>query len=85
MLCGTGHVVYTMLPIIYDIAIKNGIRPERPMAGIFHRQPDGHHRQPGLGGRGVAGGLPGQGAGRRPVIDFIPCCPSPSRPPWSAC
>ncbi len=33
VLCGTGHVVYTMLPIIYDVAIKNGIRPERPMAG----------------------------------------------------
>ncbi|MDD2881384.1 MAG: anaerobic C4-dicarboxylate transporter [Rhodoferax sp.] len=32
IMCGTGHVVYTMLPIIYDIAIKNGIRPERPMA-----------------------------------------------------
>ena len=32
MLCGTGHVVYTMLPIIYDVAIRNGIRPERPMA-----------------------------------------------------
>ena len=32
LLCGTGHVVYTMLPIIYDVAIKNGIRPERPMA-----------------------------------------------------
>ncbi|QEH48003.1 anaerobic C4-dicarboxylate transporter [Aggregatibacter actinomycetemcomitans] len=32
ILCGTGHVVYTMLPIIYDIAIKNKIRPERPMA-----------------------------------------------------
>ena len=32
MLCGTGHVVYTMLPIIYDVAIKNNIRPERPMA-----------------------------------------------------
>jgi anaerobic C4-dicarboxylate transporter DcuB len=32
VLCGTGHVVYTMLPIIYDIAIKNDIRPERPMA-----------------------------------------------------
>lgn len=32
MVCGTGHVVYTMLPIIYDVAIKNGIRPERPMA-----------------------------------------------------
>lgn len=31
-LCGTGHVVYTMLPIIYDISIKTGIRPERPLA-----------------------------------------------------
>ena len=32
LLCGTGHVVYTMFPIIDDIAIKNNIRPERPMA-----------------------------------------------------
>jgi anaerobic C4-dicarboxylate transporter DcuB len=32
VMCGTGHVVYTMFPIIYDIAIKTGIRPERPMA-----------------------------------------------------
>ncbi|WP_110956092.1 anaerobic C4-dicarboxylate transporter [Anaerosinus massiliensis] len=32
ILCGTGHVVYTMFPIIYDIAIRQGIRPERPMA-----------------------------------------------------
>ncbi|MBR2178903.1 MAG: anaerobic C4-dicarboxylate transporter, partial [Selenomonadaceae bacterium] len=32
VLCGTGHVCYTMFPIIYDIAIKQGIRPERPMA-----------------------------------------------------
>lgn len=31
-LCGTGHVVYTMFPIIGDIALKKGIRPERPMA-----------------------------------------------------
>ncbi|HDV8261007.1 TPA: anaerobic C4-dicarboxylate transporter [Enterobacter hormaechei] len=31
-LCGTGHVVYTMFPIIADIALKKGIRPERPMA-----------------------------------------------------
>ena len=27
MLCGTGHVVYTMLPIIYDIAIKRCEQP----------------------------------------------------------
>lgn len=32
ILCGTGHVVYTIMPIVYDIAIKNNIRPERPMA-----------------------------------------------------
>lgn len=32
LLCGTGHVVYTMFPIIGDIALKKGIRPERPMA-----------------------------------------------------
>ncbi len=32
IICGTGHVVYTILPIIYDVAIKNNIRPERPMA-----------------------------------------------------
>ncbi len=31
-LCGTGHVVYTMFPIVADIALKKGIRPERPMA-----------------------------------------------------
>ena len=27
---GTGHVVYTLMPIICDIALKKGIRPERP-------------------------------------------------------
>jgi anaerobic C4-dicarboxylate transporter DcuB len=32
VLCGTGHVVYMMMPIICDIALKKGIRPERPCA-----------------------------------------------------
>ena len=32
VLVGTGHVVYTLMPIIVDISIKNGIRPERPCA-----------------------------------------------------
>ena len=27
---GKGHVVYTLMPIICDIALKKGIRPERP-------------------------------------------------------
>lgn len=30
VLVGTGHVVYTLMPIICDIALKQGIRPERP-------------------------------------------------------
>ncbi len=30
--CGTGHAVYALLPVISDVAIKTGIRPERPMA-----------------------------------------------------
>ena len=30
VMVGTGHVVYTLMPIICDIALKKGIRPERP-------------------------------------------------------
>jgi anaerobic C4-dicarboxylate transporter DcuA len=29
---GTGHIVYPLLPVIYEVARENGIRPERPMA-----------------------------------------------------
>ena len=32
IMLGTGHAVYTIMPIIGDIALKNNIRPERPMA-----------------------------------------------------
>ena len=32
MLVGTGHAVYPLLPVIYDVAYSKGIRPERPMA-----------------------------------------------------
>lgn len=32
VLVGTGHSVYPLLPVIYDVSIKRGIRPERPMA-----------------------------------------------------
>ena len=31
LMLGTGHAVYTIMPIIGDIALKNKIRPERPM------------------------------------------------------
>ncbi|MBP5374269.1 MAG: anaerobic C4-dicarboxylate transporter [Bacteroidales bacterium] len=30
VLVGTGHVVYTIMPIICDISLKQNIRPERP-------------------------------------------------------
>src|SRR6187431_2517394 len=31
-LAGTGHIVYPLLPVIYEVTHQNGIRPERPMA-----------------------------------------------------
>jgi anaerobic C4-dicarboxylate transporter DcuB len=32
VLVGTGHSVYPLLPVIYDVSYKQGIRPERPLA-----------------------------------------------------
>ena len=29
---GTSHIVYPLLPVIYEVAHESGIRPERPMA-----------------------------------------------------
>jgi anaerobic C4-dicarboxylate transporter DcuA len=29
---GTGHIVYPLLPVIYETAHESGVRPERPMA-----------------------------------------------------
>jgi anaerobic C4-dicarboxylate transporter DcuA len=31
-LAGTGHIVYPLLPVIYETAHQSGIRPERPIA-----------------------------------------------------
>jgi anaerobic C4-dicarboxylate transporter DcuA len=31
-LAGTGHVFYPLLPVIYEVARKGGVRPERPIA-----------------------------------------------------
>ena len=31
-MAGTGHIIYPLLPVIYEIAHESGIRPERPMA-----------------------------------------------------
>lgn len=29
---GTGHILYPLLPVIHDTAVRNGVRPERPMS-----------------------------------------------------
>ena len=31
-MCGTGHIVYSLLPVINEIAMDTGIRPERPIS-----------------------------------------------------
>ena len=31
-MCGTGHIVYSLLPVIDEIAMQTGVRPERPIA-----------------------------------------------------
>lgn len=31
-MCGTGHIVYSLLPVINEIAVETGIRPERPIS-----------------------------------------------------
>lgn len=56
ILCGTGHVVYTILPIIYDVAIKNNIRPGATHGRQLDRRTDGDYRQPGFRGGCLAGG-----------------------------
>ncbi len=33
--CGTGHILWSLLPIINEIAIENGVRPERPIALLW--------------------------------------------------
>lgn len=30
--CGTGHIIWSLLPIINEVALESGIRPERPIA-----------------------------------------------------
>jgi anaerobic C4-dicarboxylate transporter-like protein len=31
MLCGSGYIIAALLPMIYDVAKKSGVRPERPI------------------------------------------------------
>src|SRR5690349_24439175 len=31
-LAGTGHIYYPLLPVIYEVAMKGRVRPERPLA-----------------------------------------------------
>ncbi len=34
-MCGTGHIVYSLLPVINEIAMETGVRPERPISATI--------------------------------------------------
>lgn len=55
ILCGTGHVVYTILPIIYDVAIKKQHPSGTSDGGKFYRCTDGDYRQSGVGCGRISG------------------------------
>ena len=42
---GTGHVAYSVLPVIAEVARETGIRPERPMGIAVHCFPAGYYCQ----------------------------------------
>ena len=71
MLCGTGHVVYTMLPIIYDVAIKSNIRPERPMAAASIGAQMGIIASPVSVAVVSLAAFLAKAPGGQPVIDFV--------------
>ena len=31
-MCGTGHIIYSLLPVINEISLETGVRPERPIS-----------------------------------------------------
>ena len=31
-MCGTGHIIYSLLPVINEVAMDSGVRPERPIS-----------------------------------------------------
>ncbi|WP_105360320.1 anaerobic C4-dicarboxylate transporter [Corynebacterium camporealensis] len=65
VLCGTGHVVYTMFPIIEDIALKKGIRRSVPCS-VFNLSADGYHGLTSFCGNCFFGSILAENAG---VID----------------
>ena len=34
-MCGTGHIIYSLLPVINEISIETGVRPERPISAYI--------------------------------------------------
>ena len=76
VLCGTGHVVYRMFPIIDDIAIKGHIRPEHPMAASWIASQMGIT---GLRGHGLPWSHPGRPRRSRPCL-LHPADPDDLRP-----
>src|SRR5262249_59512895 len=69
---GTGHIVYPLLPVIYETAHQNGIRPERPMAVATIASQQAITASPGAAAAAAVVGLfSGKGLpqwGRPPVL-----------------
>ncbi len=42
-MCGTGHIIYSLLPVINEISIETGVRPERPISASIIASPAGNH------------------------------------------
>lgn len=85
-MCGTGHIVYSLLPVINEIAIETGVRPERPsQPRLFHpSRPLQRARFQQLPWQSLLLWLRPQAMA--PSIS-LPCCLSASLPwlvPWSA-
>lgn len=49
-IAGTGHVAYSVLPVIAEVATETKIRPERPFGDCCDRVSAGNYGQPDLGG-----------------------------------
>src|SRR4051794_19927488 len=76
---GTGHIVYPLLPVIYEVAHESGIRPERPIAGAANASQQAVTPRPGSGGTAPESRLPAAPGGRpgeNPFL-FVPSTPPP--------
>lgn len=86
-MCGTGHIVYSLLPVINEIAIETGVRPERPISASIVSSQQAITACPISAATVAVLAFMAEATGYGPSIS-LPCCLSASLPlwlvPWSA-